>query len=308
MKATSAYARLGLRVLFNVLLLLFGRIGDRCCKDNAKLRILRKESLDLTHFTGWPHGSSAAWVIFKIKKFPVGWLGGIMILAGMMWTTADLAISGLVVTINVPDRCTFNTSGLYEVLYNQPYNNYITPYNYGNLFNLIIGAQATSQSNGGIDGIYQKVNNDKTFRADTQDIVGKWNCSDVDDDQQYPAGNNITDVFNDLWSKNLLYGNFFYCADHYPDNTYNHLTAWSAPRTDDDSTDTWDVRVNRYAGHSLGQHSHENISLFDGCYSCRLGSRQYQSVHTWSLVRAAQRPGVPELPRCASCLKSWRSY
>jgi hypothetical protein len=234
---------IGLRVIFNVLLLLLGLIGDRCCKENAKLRILRNESLDLTHFTGWLHGSSAAWATFKIKKFPVGWLGGIMILSGMMWTTADLAVSGLVVTINVPGRCTFNTSGLYEVVYNQPYNNYITPYSYGSLFNLIIGAQATSQTNGGIEGVYQKVNSDTTFRADTQDIVGKWNCSDVGDDQNYPAGKNITDVFNDLWSQNLLYGNFFYCADHYPDNTYNHLTAWSAPRSDEEGTDTWDVRA-----------------------------------------------------------------
>ncbi|KUJ15879.1 uncharacterized protein LY89DRAFT_685780 [Mollisia scopiformis] len=240
---SSAYARLGLRILFNLLLLSFGLIGDQCCKERTELQILLKQPLDLTHYTGWLHGSNAAWAMHKMKRLPAGWLGVVMILTGLMWTAADLAVSGLVVSIDVRDRCAFNTSGLYEVMYNESFSNYIVPYTVGNLFNLVTRAQVTSQANGGLGGIYEKVNGDPTFRADPEDILGQWNCHDVGDDQQYPAHDNITTVLEDLGSKNILFDVQLACSDDYPDNTYGHLVAWSSPRQDFQSTDPWDVRA-----------------------------------------------------------------
>jgi hypothetical protein len=211
-----------------------------------------------------------------MKRLPVGWIGSIMIIAGAMWTAADLAVSGLVTTVNEPDRCHFNTSGLYEVITAEPFYNYISAQSYGNLFNLVTRAQATSQTNGGLEGIYEKVNSDLMFRADTQDVVGKWNCQDVGDDQQYPAGEDYNALFSDLASRNLLFENVFYCLDQYPDNTTNHFVAWSSPLTDfEGGQQTWDVRA------SIDMTANNKDEIVMKTYLCSMNA----TVVDWVLER-----------------------
>jgi hypothetical protein len=92
----------------------------------------------------------------------------------MFWLVADLVVSGLVVTVDVVNRCRFNITGDYEVMTSNHSVGFITPWNTGGLWDLITGAQATSQSNGGLGGIFLKVNGDPAFRADAQHILGQW--------------------------------------------------------------------------------------------------------------------------------------
>ena len=168
-----------------------------------------------------------------------------MILAGLLWTGADLAVSGLVVTVQVPGRCWFNTTGFYETITTPPFNNTHVPPNVGNLYDLVTRAQSTSQVNGGIGGIYAKVNGDLTFRADPEDNVGYWKCQDFGQNETYSATDSDENVINDLVAKDLLFDNPYYISDQYPnDARHAHLVAWSASIDDDDpSLQPWDVRA-----------------------------------------------------------------
>ena len=85
-------------------------------------------------------------------------------------------------------------------------------------------AQLTSAANGGLVGIYWKVNRDLSFRADTNDVAGQWNCADVNNDIQYIASTSPTVIIEDLIQRELLYSNLLsYCSSQYADGTYSHL-------------------------------------------------------------------------------------
>lgn len=158
-----------------------------------------------------------------MRRSPAGWLGYVMVLAGLFWLIADLVVSRLVVTVNVPDRCWFNNTGLYEVVWDQPFNFTIEPLEVGNLHDLVTRAQVTSQSNGGLEGIYHKVNSDPTFRADAQDVIGQWECHDVEQDASYSADSNLTQVADDLVNRGILFdASSSSCWDQYPGNKDNY--------------------------------------------------------------------------------------
>src|SRR5579871_4769335 len=124
-----------------------------------------------------------------------------MILASVLGITCDLAVSRLVVTTAVISRCPFNATGPYTVLTVKPFSNVYTEVpSAGGTYNLITQAQATSQRNGGLDGIYRKVNGDLNFRATAEDIVGSWICDDPGVHRKF-AGDvlptNITTILQD---------------------------------------------------------------------------------------------------------------
>jgi hypothetical protein len=66
-------------------------------------------------------------------------------------------------------------------------------------------AQVTSAANGGIVGVYWKANRDLTFRADTLDVAGQWNCTDVDDDIYYYPNATLISISTDLFQRGYLY-------------------------------------------------------------------------------------------------------
>ena len=166
-----------------------------------------------------------------------------MVFAGLFWVAADLVLSALVVTVMVVDRCAFNTTGLYEVIRDPPFDNRIVPLNVGVLYDLVVQAQVTSQTNGGLEGIYSKLNNDPAFRADSQDIVGQWECINTDQDVGYPAYSNLTDVAADLNDRGIIDATYSACWDQYPgDIENNHLVIWSAS-VHDDAMASFEIRA-----------------------------------------------------------------
>jgi hypothetical protein len=126
--------------------------------------------------TGWLGGSQAALALLSLRTSPAGWLGLLMLLTSLLWIAGDLAVSGLVSTVEVVSRCPFNTTGLIQVMSVKHVDAYFEITNVGPLFDLITQAQKTSLNNGGLDGIYAKVNADTNFRADRQDVLGQWMC------------------------------------------------------------------------------------------------------------------------------------
>ena len=171
--SASAHVRPALRIYFSVILMLLGLVGDQCCKKRSHLRLLRKQLLEITQTTGWLRGTSAAYAMYSMRRSPAGWLGFIMILAPIFWLMADPVVSGLAIPVSVVDRCLFNTTVPYEVMTS---NHTLGPFSIapvGALFDIITGAQKTTNANGGLTEIFNKSNTDPLFRADAQDIMGQ---------------------------------------------------------------------------------------------------------------------------------------
>jgi hypothetical protein len=160
---SSAHARLALRIYFNVLLSLLALIGDQCCRKRSQLRLLRGQTLDITQTTGWLRTPAAVFAMYAMRRSPAGWLGSIMILAGILSLASDLVVSALVVPTSVVDRCIFNDTGHYATLKTNHTIGPFTPGNVGILWDQITTARVTSLANGGLTGIYGKVNSDPTF-------------------------------------------------------------------------------------------------------------------------------------------------
>jgi hypothetical protein len=227
--STSPHVRLALRVYFNVILLLLGFIGDQCCKNRSHLRLLRNRPLEITQTTGWLRGTSAAYAMYSMRRSPAGWLGFVMILAGIFWLVADLVVSGLVVPVNVIDRCPFDITNPYEVVTtNYTYGPFsIAPV--GALFDIVTKAQKTSKANGGLSGIFNKTNTDPLFRADAHDILGRWECQQVGQDSTYPSDSSLISIFGDLESRGLMYQYLTACPTNYiGKNAYIQVLGWSS--------------------------------------------------------------------------------
>jgi hypothetical protein len=84
--------------------------------------------------------------MYYMRRSPAGWLGFVMVLAGVFWLVADLAVSGLVIAVNVVDRYHFNITRPYEVIMS---NHIIGPYSpgtVGTLWDIIYWSAEDKQS------------------------------------------------------------------------------------------------------------------------------------------------------------------
>lgn len=240
---SSAYMRLALRVYFTLVLSVVSLIGDRCCTKRVKLWLLRNRRVPMSQMTGWLGGSQAALALLSLRTSPAGWLGLLMLLTSLLWIAGDLAVSGLVSTVEVVSRCPFNTTGLIQVMSVKHVDDYFEITNVGPLFDLITQAQKTSLNNGGLDGIYAKVNADTNFRADRHDVLGQWTCEGTGQDVSFAADASPATVSNDLQYRGFLFDESTYqCWTVHPDGSINRLVAWSADQPER-PTGPWDVRA-----------------------------------------------------------------
>lgn len=243
--AVSSEVRLALRIYFTLVLLLVGFIGDRCCALRVRLRLHRRQVVNLREMTGWLGDTRLAMAAASLRAVPAGWLGAAMLLAAALSLVCDLAVSSLVVTTQVVDRCHFNTTGIYATLSTVDFNFFVGVESAGALYDLVTRAQGTSLLNGGIDGIYHKVNSDLTFRADKEDIVGQWNCTPTGAERTFPTSYNTTEqmqtIGETLTLEGLIFSNTSYA---YWDNSGSGPRGyfiWSAPIQDDHSHRPWTV-------------------------------------------------------------------
>ena len=239
----SSYVRLVLRIYFTVLLLALAFLGRRCCAQRVRLRLYRRRSVNIRQMTGWLNGSDAAFAFLSFRASPAGWLGGMMIVASLLAIICDLAVSGLVVTVNVVSRCSFNISEPYTALSTVKTSDFELVENDSRLFKQITQAQAVNQANGGIDGIFRKVNTDPRFRADERDIIGSWICEATGQNMSSPAGSTPANIISSLQNVDLLFkASNSSCWALHGDGTTSSLFIWSAS-TYDYSRQPWEVRA-----------------------------------------------------------------
>jgi hypothetical protein len=196
--------------------------------------------------TGWLKGSDLLSLGWKLRTIPGGWIGLAMMLVTAVDMISDLAVAGLVKTISVPSRCDFGTG----IVIDETSGSILRPSPNGAPSSIAAQAQVTSANNAGLEGIYRKVNNATSFRADQQDILGAWVCADqgtITFDASY-SPRRIADA---LYSKGYLYTrlpahevttystspNFFNATGH-----FEHLVLWDTSQGTN-SGKTFDVRV-----------------------------------------------------------------
>ena len=229
--------RLILRIYFNVAFIVFAIIGNQCVLYSTKLNILRKKSVDVTKMTGWLGSFEPFLTSLSMHKIPGGWLGGLMMISVALSYISDIAVSALIKPVQVSARCPF-TIGLVSPT-SEPFGK--VPVN-GSPYTLVSNAQLSSLANGGPIGIYPKVNEDRQFQAQTEDIAGTWNCNDLEDDQIYELGTSQADIIQDLQSRGLLFDTTATYESSTENKSFNHLVILTSSQSDG-ALQPFDVRA-----------------------------------------------------------------
>ena len=205
----SSYVRIGFRIYFTIGFILTGFLANISLARRNRRIVANGSQVPLTAMTGWLSNVPLLTAIWSLRRLPGGvWLGSLMIVCTTLSYLSDLAVSGLVRTVTVAGRCPFGkglvvASSLADLpgvtpLWNVPPNN-------GAPYFVSAQAQITSAANGGLVGIYWKANRDLSFRADTVDVGGQWNCTDVNDDIDYYPTASPNAIAEDLFNRGYLY-------------------------------------------------------------------------------------------------------
>jgi len=189
--------------------------------------------------TGWLNAFSAVKIWIAQRQLPAGFFGIVMIVAQLISFGSDLLVSGEVKPTEVPGRCQFGVGAVIPV---EPVNWTSIPTPFQTASTLVSEAQAASRQNGGLSGIFRKVNGAPNFRADVQDVVGNWNCLDINDDITYSGETDQQGVIDDLISKGYLYNNTIAEIGPLPGGGWATFFSWGSS-VGDFANQTWDVRA-----------------------------------------------------------------
>ena len=231
------WVRLFLRIYFNVVFVILAIVGNQCVAYSAKLQILNRRSVNVTRMSSWLGSLDPVIFLFQTGRLPAGWLGGLMIICAALSFVSDIAVSALVKPVQVSARCPF-TTGLIAPT-SQPLGK--IPVN-GSPYIVASNAQLTSITNGGPIGIYWKINEDRDFQAQQEDIAGGWVCDDQSQDQVYQPDASRDSIVEDLTSQGLLFNTTPFTEVSAGNNSFNHLVALTSSQVDG-ALQPFDVRA-----------------------------------------------------------------
>jgi len=236
----SSKLRVYLRAYFTILFILLPLVGDQTCHALVKYFLAIGRNVPVTATTGWVSTSSAAHWLLKRRCLPAGWFGVVMLLAGILNTLSDFAVSGYVKNIYLPGRCQFNTG---VVLPSSPVSWRSVPSNQQRSYTVVSQAQITSARNGGLVGIFAKADTNPLFSADNLDVVGGWRCSESGDRKlQNFQANASTDSVATSLEAGLLFPGSTVFHNTFPDGSTADTLAVSASVLDG-IAETWAIRV-----------------------------------------------------------------
>jgi len=199
---SGAHIRLFFRILFFVLFLLIGIVGNKCLAARARFKLVRGQSVRLPLLSSWLSSFDSLLALNTIKDWPGGWLGFVMIAAYLLNLGSDFT-SALVQTVSVHSRCAFGT-GLVFSSSNDALT--LVPWN-GKPYSVVAQAQVTSLINNGMQGIYKKANLDLNFSADATDVLGNWYCTRNSIELDYSWDTSVPEIVTDIVQHGLLYEN-----------------------------------------------------------------------------------------------------
>lgn len=223
--------------LFQCVFVVFAIVDNQCVAYSAKLQILKRKSVNVTRMSSWLGSLDPVKFLFRTRRLPAGWLGGLMIICAALSFVSDIAVSTLVRSVQISARCPF-TTGLIAPT-SQPLGK--IPVN-GSPYIVASNAQLTSIANGGPIGIYWKINEDRDFQAQLQDIAGGWVCDDQSQDQVYQPDASLASIVEDLTSQGLLFNTTPFAQASAGNNSFNHLVALTSSQVDG-ALQPFDVRA-----------------------------------------------------------------
>ncbi|PMD31984.1 hypothetical protein L207DRAFT_518878 [Hyaloscypha variabilis F] len=245
--------RIALRIYFISALFLLGTIGRQCCKLATKVDLLQGHTVSINRMTGWLQARDVAIVLWKLRRLPGGvWLGFMMIITSLLTLTSDLAVTGLVKPVSLPDLCPF-TEGL-VLDWGTNVETFSAPPPNGYPALIAANVQAYSgQWNSTLPyryeclvGIYRKVpwDGDPSFCGNEQDVLGAWECTDMNKDYNFSPGQSPSEINDWLYTNGLQY---------YPNSSWidygngwgntAHLAIWSSSALSDATLEPFDVMV-----------------------------------------------------------------
>lgn len=292
---SSSNLRVILTTYFKVLPIIVSWVGSRSCENRVKLKILKDEDFHVAYMTGWLTMTETFEWLRKLWVVPCGWLGYVMFLSGLLWVVSDYAVTGLVVDVGVVSRCPFDTTGPFAVIQaaGHTYSPWTATAPFGETYRTITQARVNSINNGGLAGIYKKVNNETNFRADPVDVWGQWECEDLNQTRIYPGNETSADllsIIKDMQSQGLLYNNEAYssCAQTYPDGYVGLSLIWSNS-VPVNSSKPWQFR-----GAVDVSTNHAEQQTFK-LYHCHLDAPALQPILAQTIVAPAIQPWCTEL-------------
>ncbi|KAI9659834.1 MAG: hypothetical protein M1821_001185 [Bathelium mastoideum] len=227
----SSYIRLFFRILFFVLFIAIGFLGKLCLSTRAKLKLTRRQPVPLPLMSSWLSSFDSILALKTIRTLPGGWLGVVMIIAYLLNLGADFA-SAFIQTITVHDRCEFGTGLVISDTSMQ-----LVPWN-GAPYAVATSAQSRGLTNGGLKGVYAKINRDSRFSADASDVLGTWTGTMNPLQLHYPYYTSSDDIIDDLVQHELLYSTPVYVAS----GDTSHLVVLDSSAGETTGT-SFDVRV-----------------------------------------------------------------
>ena len=288
----SGYLRIAFRIYFTVGFIIIGFLANICRARRNHLAVANGNQVPLPSTTGWLTNMSLLTAIWKLRRMPGGrWMGSLMLLCTVLSYLSDLAVSGLVRTVTVAGRCPFGTglvvadsladlpgvTPLWEV-----------PPNNGAPYFVVAQAQITSLANGGLVGIYWKANRDISFRADTLDLAGQWNCTDVNDDIYYYPTVSPRQISQDLYQRGYLFHpEPALCDSDYGNGSYAHLIILDSNAPEYRTGFPFDVRVS--LDMTGGAMENKQMKSFyctmsgDGVQWVRLNLNITETLNKWTL-------------------------
>lgn len=236
---SASNVRLFFRIYFIVLGTIAAPLGQACSAAAIKLKLAKGKNVKLTEMLGWLGGLDTLLSLWKLRAFPSGpTLTFFMLLTYLVGLASDL-VGAYIRTVDVRDQCTFGTglvlSSSQASMAHPPWNGY--PYS------VIQQAFAFSLANDGLQGIYTKVNEDKSFSAVQDDVLGTWRCTQNSLELDYPINESVYDMTVDLVKHDLLYNvNTVAPAASYGNTSTEHITLLDTSNIGTNG-EAWDVRA-----------------------------------------------------------------
>lgn len=97
---------------------------------------------------------------------------------------------------------------------------------------MAFNSQLTSIANGGPIGTYWKVNEDRDFQAQPENIAGTGVCDDHDNDQVYQLGTSQDSIVKDLLSKGLLFNTTPFSEASADNGSFDHFGLLTGSQVD----------------------------------------------------------------------------
>ena len=214
-------------------------------RNQSKLLSGRSKPIPLNHLSSWLSEPDALWYLFYTRRLPGGRYGLLMISTGLFTLVSHVFVGLYITSTLTADRCTFVQGLILDGL-----NVTTLPQSQWPAADMAINAQIYSNRNGGLTGIYDKVNTDAAafadpqFAARPQDVTGNWKCTSTGS-REFSSDATVATIATGLRSTDDLY--IAATANSTEELVIGHTTIgiliWSASVDNELTPGPWDVKA-----------------------------------------------------------------